>query len=225
MIYVIGMPFNERNDMLNNLESICLNNSSRIQTLSSPKIELKGALLAALNLALMNATSEPVANNVSITESFFDYLIPGKDAFAEIRETKKNYIIKNITHNITGAVTTIHFELPFGLPPNTTTEVTFGSDFALNGLPASITKETHPVVFGQTADLIPPSSIRYSWLRTKKCEILIPDNTFGFVSTALKSISGNGSKKEENAKKTGYQEYGLMAILCIVAMFAMMKRF
>jgi len=41
--------FNERNDMLNNLESICLNNSSRIQTLSSPKIELKGALLAALN--------------------------------------------------------------------------------------------------------------------------------------------------------------------------------
>jgi hypothetical protein len=178
-IYVIGMPFNEKNDMLDHLSrDICYNNSSklRLQTTSSPTNELKGALLNALNQALLNATCEPVAQDVRFVESFYRYLPLGEKVSAKT-VGKQDTDIENIAiskDNLTG-ISRIEFQLPFDLDPDTTTELTLYS-----GLELSVPL---PTIGNITAQ---PSKISYKWLRNKlQREIALPYTEFGLESTSL----------------------------------------
>ena len=181
-IYVIGMPFNEKNEMLDHLSrDICFNNSDRrrLQTVSSPTIELKDALFTALIQALENATTEPAANDVRIIETFSSNLPPVGEISAKIDEGSSTPI-DNITtrrDNKTGSYE-LEFMLPFGLYPETTTFVTLYSGLELEMPMQSMANQSK-----QSA------KFSYRWLNKFPREISIPETRFRLESIPLTTTS------------------------------------
>jgi hypothetical protein len=225
VVYVIGMPFNERNEMLAHLESICLNNNSRIQTISSPKNELNSALYNALNKALKNATSEPVAENVKLIDSFGGYIHPSNQASAKIvREPKKDPTDYQMI-DINSDPKAIEFRLPYGLLPNTTTEVIFPADFALMRLPTSTTGNFEGFLSKYGNNNSTSSALSYLWIRSELCSIPIEGNELNFESATLNTMSApsNNTARSGPPKESGYSETGFITIICTVAMIIALR--
>lgn len=193
--YAILMdPIEEEGGIMANLKELTVDKRNLLTCRSVPE-ELRNELLMHLDDTLAHAISEPVIGDIIISESFYSYLHPSDVAMVETVGKKETYEIKNEIKNQNNGITTVNFRLPFGLLPDTTTEVTLYLDFILTELPASIGKHSEPIIISQIGNETPRSSISYTWLNSKKYMMYLPEDKLGFKSVSLSSKSLSSKAK------------------------------
>lgn len=212
----------ENSKMLSDLRKISDNQKNRFQNVLSIREDLKEGLRIALSEALKNATSEPVAENVTIVESFYSYIIPDGNAYVKVLGLPGYSNRVGITRNNDS---TVAFTLPYGLLANNITEVTFDADLVLGNIPVSANEKSKPVVFSPVSNNT-RSYISYKWLRKESVDFNLPDVNIDIRSASPNSllskeeVSGGG---QESAKKASY-EFGLLTLICFSIIVVLKRR-
>lgn len=167
-IYAIGLDINERSSLLNHLMDICNNDTTRFQSCISSSVDIQENLLQAFNKFFSKTISEPVARDVSITDFFSNYLLPEKMALFEIVGTGESYRSEITERKLPNGDASVEINIPFGLIPNTITEITLDFDPLLTQLNES--------VFPNSTK----TKISYNWFNGQEYVILLPDNELIF---------------------------------------------
>jgi len=102
----------EKSNMLRDLRTLSGNREGRFQNLLSIGEDLKEKLRKALSKALENDTSEPVAENVTLVESFYSYIVPGENAYSRVIGYPEYDCVIDVIKN---SDSTVSFVLPDGL--------------------------------------------------------------------------------------------------------------
>ena len=162
-IFAIGLEINKESSLFNHLMDICDNDVTRFQNCILDPAVINEGLLQAFNNFFSRAISSPVALDVSITDFFSNYLLPEKMALFEIVGTGESYRIKITEQKLSSGDTSVDIDIPFGLIPNTITEITLDFDPLLTQLNESISNLTK-------------TRISYTWFNGQKFIILLPEN-------------------------------------------------
>ncbi len=175
-IYIIALDLkrdeNDAKSMVDNLMELAGYPSDivdRIQFLPTPPDPkyLENDLLAALIEALQNATSAPVANDVTIFESFYNYIDPGLYSSIQVNGSLNKITPIGIAiNNQTNAdkPNIIAFRLKEGLDPESETIVTIPTSLHLEKLPVSIGEDSKNVTLATISKDTPRSYLSYSWM-------------------------------------------------------------
>lgn len=203
-IYVVGMGFDtiggRPTGMQNHLECLC-GDGSRFRTCPvAYGPDLSEELFKCLKIALNTAVSEPVADNVTIVESFYGYVDPDETASFKIVGVPSTIGSINCVNKITNdtdRTNTIMFQLP-ELSQDNVTEVIFEANFSLSELPIYVTEDSKPIVFGTSAENTPRSVFKYRWLK---------NDTFNFdIPLQGNSIKIESAPSNVNPKKSEPQK-------------------
>jgi hypothetical protein len=178
-------------------------------TCKAPNEFLPKALKMKLKEALTAAIAEPVATNVTISESFYDYIVPNEDASVEILKNPGSYT--KITYKPKNDIVALN--LPYDLPENNTTEVTLDCSLALRALPVSVGNNPIPEIFTSRGNTT--SHIQYTWLKTHPIDKYLPEISMNIESAISKSTTT--AERTATAKSAG-SEFGLMTLLSFVVL-------
>lgn len=215
-IYVIGMGLDKNSNMLNHLKALSGNKKNRFQELEAVGQFLKDDLLDALNEALRNAINEPVAENVTISESFYNYIYPSKNASVKIKGSPDSAYDIEVTRNNDS---TIELKLNRGLFPNNITEVTFDADLVLGKLPISATVGSGPISYVPASNNT-RSYIKFIWLKKEPFDLDLPEIniTVKSASDIRKTDVGKLSPKTQAGDAFGLSILSIFGILFIILM-------
>lgn len=178
--------------MFNHLTNITMDINKVIPTppvlgAISPSADLPSQLENALSQALQLAITEPVATNVVIRDSFYDYIVPTDDASIKIVKLADSYR-RFIGQHSNGTLT---LQLPYGLPENNTTQVITYCSFVLRDLPISASNGSAPVVLASRGK--DTSVIHYTWLKTFDREADLPAISMNLTSNVQQAVQGSPS--------------------------------
>lgn len=204
-IYVIGMDFTsdsdglKMKDHLKKLGGYANYKYYRIQFVpQAPDSEgLEKNLINALKESLQNATKAPVANNVTVIESVYNYIDLNVDSI-EVNGTEGEIYLINSSMNEDGTKT-IAFELKKGLLPESKTIVTIPAELHLKGLPISIKRNSTPISYGPVSEKTPQSSIGYTWLDGYRGQINLKE---GQLDIDINSPTKQNKNSQRTAKKS-----------------------
>jgi hypothetical protein len=169
-------------------------------TCQAPTEQLPEALSMKLQEALNAAITEPVATNVTIYESFYDYIVPSDEAYVEILQIPNSYtkINTKTSNNI------VSINLPYDLPENNTTEVTLEYGLALKDLPVSVGNNPTSIMLASRGNTT--SHMRYTWLKTHSIDKYLPE-----ISINIESANPKGTTSATT--KTTDSKFGIMTLL------------
>lgn len=225
-IYVIGLNINENSLLMANLEDISdfKNNTQRIKNIKAIGDQLKEYLLNALEDSLDRAILDPVAENVKIVDSFYNYIDPNNVGIIKIVDAPDSYNSPN-SYKLNGnksinkdKTKTIIFELPYKLLPNSITKIELNAAFDLRGLPVSITKNRRTLLFDPISNDTNTSHMDYLWtVNEKRAEYLsLPENQISITSTGIAATG-------KTNPKSGNGELGAITLLSFAILFMLLK--
>lgn len=211
-IYSIGIQVDEKSNLCNHL--LMLSNYSTelyaVQIIpGGNKDELKDDLSRALQLALETAVKDPVATNVTISETLYGYFIPDEKSI-RVNGTRGNDAIRWVSNktNLDKTIT-FSFELAKGLYPESVTDVTFDAKLNLIGLPLSPPSDFPFTVANKTT---PRSCFRYIWFNGQSFNTMLRDNKVNLIASPSTNIivdteatkSAEKAEKEKKAEPSGW---------------------
>jgi len=229
-IYVIGMDLmNANSKMLRDLKTISGDEERRFQNLFSIGEDLKDDLLIALNRALENATSDPVAEDAKLVESFYSYIVPRENAHAKVVGYPEYDSVINVAKNNDS---TFAISIPGGLLANNITEVILDADLVLGEIPISANDESKPLVFSPLSNNT-RSYISYNWLRKEQIDFDLPDVNMSVMSSGssevipkideIRTPIANTTEHSGVKPPMGY-DFGFLTILSLSAISRLMRR-
>jgi len=184
-IYVIGMDLLDSNlNMSNNLNLLTDYDSKKFQRLpyAADYEQLKRDLLEALKMALDNAVNEPAATNVTITESFYEYIHPNSGQIKIVEKIKNSSDIIYPRHQYFNLLDednkTRRFSIQLldGLLPNSETIITFNANLKLRKFPMFFSSESIKFYDDMSKTKSKPDShISYLWLKKLSTINTLPD--------------------------------------------------
>ena len=184
-IYVIGMDLLDSNlNMSNNLNQLTDYDSKKFQRLpyAADYEQLRRDLLNALKMALDNAVNEPAATNVTIKESFYEYIHPNSGQIKIIEKIKNSSEVFYPRHQYFDLMDSDNktrrftIQLLDGLLPNSETTITFNANLKLKKFPMFFSSESIKF-YNDIAktESKPDSRISYLWLKKMNTINALPD--------------------------------------------------
>jgi hypothetical protein len=174
-IYVIGMDLaNFECPMKDNLQKIAKYDEYKLKEIQTERAQfllgpgavssdqLKKDLVDALDAAVDKAINEPAATDLTIVDTFYNYVDPKINSFEIKGKMIDDIFGLNKTVNIDGS-NTISFGLAGGLLPDTETLIKFDAAIHLKGLPISITQQPISLFNGTIDRNTPRPVIQYRW--------------------------------------------------------------
>lgn len=186
-VYTIGLGVNKDSNLFHQLGRISGNNYRRTHFLIPNSQELEENLLSTLTDALISAVSEPVAEDVVITDLVDNYLIPERQASIAIIGLPESYTTANVTQRQYDGSTMLSLELPYSLAPNTITEVTVYLYFSLSELQKLIINQPESKRMDQISEKLPQPSITYTWFKSERFSTTLPRNQIDLDSISPSS--------------------------------------
>jgi hypothetical protein len=183
-----------------------------VQVAITPNSDLPFQLENALSKALQLAITEPVATNVVIQDSFYNYIVPTDEASIEIMRLADSY--KGFTGQHNNGTLTLPF--PYDLPENNTTKVITYCNFVLRDLPISASNGSAPVVLASRGKDT-ASVIHYTWLKTLDMEKDLPAISMDLMSNVQLSVKGSPSTPPAATTKSPGLLSGLLTIISSLA--------
>jgi len=170
--------------MSNNLNLLTDYDSKKFQRLpyAADYEQLKRDLLEALKMALDNAVNEPAATNVTITESFYEYIHPNSGQIKIVEKIKNSSDIIYPRHQYFNLLDednkTRRFSIQLldGLLPNSETIITFNANLKLRKFPMFFSSESIKFYDDMSKTKSKPDShISYLWLKKLSTINTLPD--------------------------------------------------
>jgi hypothetical protein len=224
-VYVVGIDIRGNSRMMSDLEEISdsKNYSQRFKNIKAIGDQLNVFLFEALDKSLDDAIIDPVAENVTLIESFYSYFDPDTTAIISTADGANSYRLSGTKISNYDDTKTIVFNIPFKLLPNTTTDIEFGVKFNLKGLPVSITKTPKNFIFDPISNSTQFSHIRYMWTVNEKREVKLdlPETEIDIVST--EGETDTAKTTEETSRTSGNNELGIIALLSVAITYIMLK--
>lgn len=226
-IYIIGLGFTKRTNLMRLLENISgyPNERNRLQALQPNGEYLKDDLFNALTSALRNATSETVAENVTIIEPLFGYLNPIDEVSVKVLKLPKlAYTMRPvITRDDVNKTVLLNFHLPSGLKQDNITRIEFNSDLVLRDLPVSL-GDSEPMKFGSVGNNMKPY-LSYKWLKRYDVKFDLSGSRINLESAPLKTeiVPGSDARLIGLSARPSGDEFGLVALLSFGIIFMILR--
>jgi hypothetical protein len=184
-IYVIGMDLlNTSLNMSYNLDKLTDYDSKKFQRLpyASDYDQLKRDLLDALKMALDNAINEPAATNVTVSESFYEYIHPNSEQIRVVERIKNSsdviyprYKYSDILDD-NKKIRKFTIQLIDGILPNSETTIDFNANLNLKKFPLFYSSESIKFYnYMAETESKPDSRINYLWLKRLNTTNNLPD--------------------------------------------------
>jgi hypothetical protein len=183
-----------------------------VQGAIAPTSDLPSQLENALGQALQLAITEPVATNVVIQDSFYNYIVPTDEASIKIMRLDDSE--RGFTGQYNNGTLTLPF--PYGLPENNTTKVITYCNFVLRDLPISANNGSASVVLASRGKDT-ASVIHYTWLKTLDREADLPAISMDLTSNVQLAVKGSPSTPPAATTKSPGLLSGLLTIISSLA--------